>query len=363
MMTFRQFAKSSPAAPMSATWYLADLSESLGKQELFTRQSPQRLKALREHALIESAVSSNRIEGVEADQRRIATVVFGRSRLKDRDEEEIRGYRDALNLIHTKGAKLPVSEKTIQQLHKLSRGEIWDAGKYKEKDGDIIQTYADGRSRVRFRPTSAKETPAAMRELIEHWDECKEERLLHPIMAVAAFNLDFLCIHPFRDGNGRASRLLLLLQCYYAGMEVGRYISLERVIEENKERYYEVLEKSSQGWHQGKHDPWPFINFVLFILKTAYSEFESRFDKVKSPRGEKTELVLDAVNAFESHFTLAQLERTCPGVSRDMMRLILRRLADQGEIRCVGRGPGSVWEKTGKEGNVSKEGNKEGNKK
>ena len=130
MMTLRQFAKSLQTIPMNASWYLADLSEAIGKQELFTKQSPQRLKVLREHALIESAVSSNRIEGVEAAQQRIATVVFGRSRLKDRDEEEIRGYRDALNLIHSKGAKLPVSEATIRQLHKLSRGEIWDAGDF-----------------------------------------------------------------------------------------------------------------------------------------------------------------------------------------------------------------------------------------
>jgi Fic family protein len=344
MMTFRQFTKSSLAAPMSATWYLADLSESLGKQELFTRQSPQRLKALREHALIESAVSSNRIEGVEADQRRIATVVFGRSRLKDREEEEIRGYRDALNLIHTKGAKLPVSEATIRQLHKLSRGEVGDAGKYKEKDGDIIQTYPDGRSRVRFRPVTAKETPVAMKELIERWQECKEERLLHPIMATAAFNLDFLCIHPFRDGNGRTSRLLFLLQTYHTGMEVGRYISLERVIEENKERYYEVLEQSSQGWHEGKHDPWPFINFMLFILKSAYKEFESRAGEITAPRGAKTELVLAALGQMSEKFTLADLQRHCPGTGIDLIRKVLRAERDQGRLTCSGRGRTAFWQ-------------------
>lgn len=345
MMTLRQFSTSLRTIPAATSWHLADLSEALGKQQLFTRQSPQRLRVLREHALIESAVSSNRIEGVEIEQKRIGTVIFGKQLLKDRDEEEVRGYRDALNLIHTKGAKLPVSEDTIRQLHKLSRGQIWDAGKYKEKDGDIIETYADGRSRVRFKPTPAGQTPAAMRELIGLWSTSQRERQVHPLLALAAFNLDFLCIHPFRDGNGRTSRLLLLLQSYHAGLEVGRYISLERLIEENKERYYEVLEQCSRGWHEGKHDPWPFINHVFFILKTAYAELVTRMGSLKSPRGEKTELVLAAVKALDGDFSLTDLERTCPGVSRDMLRLLLRRLANAQRIKCMGRGPGAVWRK------------------
>src|SRR2546425_13035605 len=151
MMTFRQLAAEPPTLPTRTAWYLTDLAEARGKQELFTRQSPQKLKVLREHALIESAISSNRIEGVEVDKSRVGTLIFGRRALKDRDEEEVRGYRDALRLIHENGAKLPISEATIKRLHKLSRGEIWDAGAYKEKDVDIIQTYADGRSRVRFK--------------------------------------------------------------------------------------------------------------------------------------------------------------------------------------------------------------------
>jgi Fic family protein len=210
---------------------------------------------LREHALIESAVSSNRIEGVEVEQARIGTLVFGKPLLRDRDEEEVRGYRDALQLIHEQGTKLPVSEETILKLHRLTRGEIWDAGQYKEKDSDIIEKYPDGRERVRFKTVSAAETAGCMQELIERWHDCVREHWVHPLIALAAFNLDFLCIHPFRDGNGRVSRLLLLLQCYHLGYEVGRYISLERIIEQNKERYYETLEQSSQGWHEGKHDP------------------------------------------------------------------------------------------------------------
>src|SRR5258706_6827781 len=167
MMTLRQLAAEPPTVSMRTTWYLTDLAEARGKQELFTRQSPQKLKVLREHALIESTVSSNRIEGVEVDKSRVATLIFGKPALRDRDEEEVRGYRDALRLIHERGAKLPISEATIKHLHQLSRGEIWDAGAYKEKDVDIIRTFADGRSRVRFKTVSPEETPAAMVEMIE----------------------------------------------------------------------------------------------------------------------------------------------------------------------------------------------------
>ena len=191
--------------------------------------------------MIESAVSSNRIEGSLLIRHALETIIFGRPSLRDRDEEEVRGYRDALKLIHEQGAKLHVSEETILNLHRLCRGEIWDAGKYKEKDGDIIEKYANGRERVRFKTVPAAKTPSFTKKLIEMWQQCLEERWVHPLIAMAAFNLDFLCVHPFRDGNGRVSRLLLLLQCYHLGYEVGRYISLERLIEQNKDRYYETL--------------------------------------------------------------------------------------------------------------------------
>jgi Fic family protein len=345
MMTFRQFSRGALTVPGGTAWLLADLGEALGKQALFTRQSPQRLKVLREHALIESAVSSNRIEGVEVDAKRIGTLVFGKAALRDRDEEEVRGYRDALNLIHTEGRKLPVSEATILRLHRMARGEIWDAGKYKDKDGDIIERLADGRTRVRFKPTAAKQTPAAMAELLQWWNECLNERWVHPMAAMCAFNLDFLCIHPFRDGNGRASRLLLVQQCYHLGMEVGRYISIERLIEQNKERYYETLQASSTGWHEGKHDPWKYINFLLFILKEAYKEFESRLGRVAEPKGAKAELVREAVKRQTAPFRLSDLERECPGVGRDWIRALLREMKDEGLVRSTGRGAGARWER------------------
>jgi Fic family protein len=347
MMTLRQFAAEPLTIPTRTGWYLADLGEARGKQELFTRQSPQKLKVLREHALIESAVSSNRIEGVEVDRSRVGTLLFGQPALRDRDEEEVRGYCDALRLIHEGGAKLPISETTIKRLHKLCRGEIWDAGKYKAKDVDIIQTYADGRSRVRFKSIPAKQTPKCMAETIELWQRGRREKWVHPLVLLAALNLDFLCIHPFRDGNGRVSRLLFLLAGYHCGLEVGRYISLERIIEQNKERYYEVLEQSSARWHDGKHDPWPTLNFLLYILTQACKEFEQRVGQIKSPRGEKTALVEQAIEQAADEFGITDLECACPGVSRDMIRHLLRDLKAEGRIECLGRGPGAKWRRKG----------------
>ncbi len=337
--------------PTNVAWYLADLGESRGKQELFTRQSPQRLQALREHALIESAVSSNRIEGVEIDKSRIATIVFGKPLLRDRCEEEVSGYRQALDWIHEKGAALPISEETILSLHRRTRGEIWDAGKYKEKDGDIIEKYPDGSSRVRFKTLAAAATPDAVKDMVTLRKTCLDRHEIHPLIVWAIFNLDFLCVHPFRDGNGRISRLLLLLECYHLGYEVGRYISLERLIEENKARYYETLEQSSQGWHEGKHNPWPYVNYLLYILKTAYKEFEDRMGRIKSPRGEKTALVVHAIGSLSDIFRISEVQKRCSGVGIDLIRRTIKKLHSEGRVECMGRGQSATWKKTGKWGN------------
>ncbi len=323
-------------------WQLTDLGRAQGLQELFTKQSPQRLKILREHAIAQSVVSSNRIEGVEIERSRIGTVVFGRPALKDRNEQEVAGYRDALNLIHAQSAKLEVSEKTILRLHKLSRGDIWDAGKFKDKPVDIIEKHADGRELVRFRSVSPKLTPEWTQRLTDLWQDEFREHRVSPFILLSAFNLDFLCIHPFRDGNGRVSRLLLLLTAYHLGIEVGRYISVERLIEENKERYYETLKLSSQGWHEGKHDPWPYIGYLLFILKEAYREFEDRAGEVKAPRGEKTDLIESAIGRLNEPFTVSDICQACPGVSIDLIRKVLGRLKGK-RVECLGRGQSAQW--------------------
>jgi Fic family protein len=327
---------------------LADLGQALGKQELFTRQSPQKLKVLREHALIESAVSSNRIEGVEVDQARVGTVVFGQALLRDRDEEEVRGYRKALDLIHSRGARLPISEETIRELHSLSRAGIGDAGQYKATESDIIEVLPDGRRVVRFRTARAAQTPEFMAELVARWHAALEQRTVHPLILLGALNLDFLCIHPFRDGNGRVSRLLLLLQCYHLGLEVGRYISLERLIEQHKERYYEALKLSSEGWHEGTHSPWHYINFLLYTLLDAYKELERRVGQTVSPRGSKTSLVLSAIDRHVGPFRASDLQRDCPGVGPDLIRRILQEKRKAGQVECLARGRNALWEKTDK---------------
>lgn len=336
--------------PRSTSWYLADLGEARGKQMLFTKQSPQKLAMLRQHALVESAVSSNRIEGVEVEPDRVEKLFSGKVRLRDRNEEEVKGYLEALKVIHGRRAALPVSLNTILRLHRMARADSWDAGKWKVKNSDIIETSADGRVRLRFRTVGPAKTGAFMKELIADWKTCLRDRWAHPLIAIAATNLDFLCIHPFRDGNGRVSRLLLLLQCYHLGFEAGRYISLERLIEENKERYYETLEESSRRWHEGKHDPWPYINYVLFILKSAYKEFEKRVGQLESPKGEKAEMVLEAIRRQQGNFRLLDIEHECPGVGREWIRSLLSSLRNTGAVTCRGKGPAARWRKRGSKG-------------
>ncbi len=345
MKTLEQFLRNPPQIPMTTVWLLNDLAEYRGKQNLFTRQSPQRLKVLREHALIESAVASNRIEGVEIDQRRIGTVIFGKGFLQDRDEQEVRGYQAALSLIHEQHDTLVMSPETILQLHALTRPEIWDSGQFKKEDGEIIQKHPDGRVTVRFRPLAARETPEAMGRLCGLSDRAIRDKQLPPLVVWAAQDLDFLCIHPFRDGNGRVSRLLLLLFLYKLGFTAARYVSLERVIEQSKDRYYDTLQASSQGWHDGRHDAWPYINYLLFILKEVYQEFESRYEKTSLPLGEKTEVVRQAIVGFTGSFHVTELHKKCPEVSLDMIRKVLKDMVLEKSVECLGRGKQAKWQR------------------
>lgn len=345
MKTLERFLVQAPEIPTVTAWSLTELAEMKGHQDLFTKQSPEKLKVLREHAIIESAVSSNRIEGVEIEQSRVKAVVMGRGHLRDRNEEEVRNYQAALAWIHEKGKDIPVATATLCRLHQICRGEMWDSGKVKEKDGDIIEKLADGSSRVRFRTLPATATPAAMERLTGCWGELVKDKKIPALVLLGAANLDFLCIHPFRDGNGRVSRLLLLLQLYHLGFEAGRYISIERTIEQNKARYYETLQVSSDGWHEGRHDPWPYINYLLFIFKLVYSEFEERVGEVRAEKGSKTALIHGTIDRTDGPFTLAGIEAGCPGVSRDMIRKVLWDLQKEGRVSCVTRGPGATWRK------------------
>lgn len=341
--TLEIFCKQPPQIPMATIWLLNDLAEYRGKQELFTKQSPQKLAKLKEHAIIESAISSNRIEGVEIDQKRVGTVVFGKGLLQDREEEEVRGYQSALALIHGDNAALKISPATIKRLHGMTRPNIWDSGKFKKDDGEIIEKHPDGRVTVRFKPTPAAETPEAVKRLCGLSGDLLRNQEIPSLIIWASQNLDFLCIHPFRDGNGRVSRLLLLLSLYHLGFEAGRYISLERLIEQSKARYYETLRQSSQGWHERKHDPWPYINYLLYTLRELYQAFERRVGEIRTSRGDKTELIMDAIALFSAPFHVTELQKRSPGVSLDMIRKILKDLTSEGRIECTGRGKKALW--------------------
>ena len=206
---------------------------------------------------------------------------------------------------------------------------------------DIVEIRAGAPPLVRFRPVAAAEAGAAVEELCQLYLHALDQERVPPLLAVAGLVFDFLCIHPFRDGNGRVSRLLTLLALYQHGYEVGRYISLERLIEETRGDYYDVLHRSSEAWHQGRHNLLPWLNYFLGILRRACVELESHAGQLK--RGTKTALIEAAVASSPGPFTLADLGRTCPGISRDMIRRVLRQLREAGKVESLGRGPGAQW--------------------
>lgn len=337
------FRDENPKLPLSSVWLMNGISEYKGKQELYARQSPQVLRTLVEMALIESAESSNRIEGVTVERKRLKPLVIGHSKPRDRSEEEVAGYRKALALIHKKYASLRITSETLRELHRLSRGDSWDAGRWKEKDNDIIRKHPDGRVEVVYQPLSAKETPKAIEQLCLTYEHSITQLKVPELYAVACLVLDFLCIHPFRDGNGRVSRLLTLLALYQHGYQVGKYISLERIVEQSKETYYESLDKSSQKWRQAKHDVFPWFNYFLGTILGACKEFEDRAGTVKSSRGAKTAIIRQTVEGEQGEFSISDIEQACPNVSRIMIKKVLSELRKEKKIKCLGKGQSAKW--------------------
>ena len=315
-----------------------------GKQALFYEQSPEVLESLQKVSVIESTESSNRIEGIIAPHNRIADLVLKNTMPKNRSEEEIAGYRDVLNLLHQSASDMPVMINVILQLHHYMHQYVAsEGGKWKSVDNKIEEKLPDGTINVRFIPVSAFETSQAMDSLVSGYHDCLEKWNLEPLIVIPVFVLDFLCIHPFRDGNGRCSRLLTLLLLYHFGYEVGRYISLERVFEESKESYYNALGKSSQGWHDGEHNILPWIGYFWGVLLKAYREFEERVGYITSGKGSKTEQVKVYVQRMIKPFSVSDIEKACPGVSRDTIRLVLRSMRDDGAIEATGMGRGAKW--------------------
>jgi len=323
------------------------IGEYLGKQKLYAKQAPEVLETLKNAAVVESTESSNRLEGIVAPQKRIRALVLKSVAPRNRSEQEIAGYRDVLALIHESAPSIPFTNNVLLQFHTmLYRYMPQDGGRWKMADNQIVERAPNGTiSRVRFNPVSALETPASMKDLVERYEGVIREH--EPLVIIPLTILDFLCVHPFSDGNGRISRLLTLLLLYHAGYEVGRYISLERIFEESKESYYENLETCSQGWHKSVHEARPWLSYFWGILIRAYKEFETRVGTMETAKGTKTDQVKRAIQSKILPFSITDLEQECPGVSRDMIRKVLRDLRDDGQLKTQGRGPAAKWIRIG----------------
>ena len=326
--------------------HLADLrklGEYCGKQDLFRKKSKKALEILKQHSIIESVESSNRLEQITAPYQRIKGLINQSTAPQNQSEKEIAGYRDALNLIHESYEHMEISMNVIKQLHTIIyRFLSEDGGSFKTTDNKIVERDSSGNVvRERFTPVSAIQTPQAVEILCKNYRDFLSHQNTDPLILLPLLILDFLCIHPFKDGNGRISRLLTLLVLHHHGYEVGKYISLERVFEESKEGYYNSLQKSSQDWHKAKHDPFPWMEYFWGILIKAYKEFEDRAIHIKettSGKGSKTEQIKFSIRKQIGPFSIADIQRDCPSISRDMIRHVLRQLRDQGEIQSQGIG-------------------------
>jgi Fic family protein len=336
---------------MGTGWLLADCMEARGKQELWRRQRPEVLRALREQATVESVESSNRIEGVTVARERLRPVVLGKARPRDRSEEELAGYRRALDWIFRRREPSVLNAEVVRKLHALAQKGSggYDAGEWKSKSNEIIEILPGGGSRVRFVPVSAADTPEMMDELCAAYESARgagsagSSRLaVPPLLLVATTVFDFLCVHPFRDGNGRVSRLLTHLMLEDFGFVVGRFVSLERLVEESKAEYYEALERSSAGWHEGRHDAVPWWNFFLGMVRRGYREFEEAVAG-GAPQAVKSESVRRIVLERVGRFRLGDLSAELPGVSRQLIKKVLRDLKGEGLLQLEGRGKGAWW--------------------
>lgn len=322
------------------------LGEYKGKQELFKKQAPEVLENLRQVALVQSTESSNRLENITVDPQRLRDLVAEKTTPQNRSEAEIAGYRDVLNTIHMSAEHIPFSENVVLQFHRdMMKYTGIPGGIWKNSANEIVEYLPDGSKRIRFRPVEPFLVKEYMATLHRRYDEEINRQVVDPLVLMPLYVLDFLCIHPFSDGNGRTSRLLTLLLLYHQGYEVGRYISIERIIERTKESYYEVLEKCSNGWHDGRHAVIPWIEYYYSILLAAYDEFEQRANILVSGRGSKTGMVKNAIAGFVSDFTVSDIQQACPLVSIDMIRHILKQLKADGQIEIISRGQHARWRK------------------
>jgi Fic family protein len=327
---------------------LGAIREHKGKQELYKRTSPGTLETLLEVARIQSVESSNRIEGITAPTARINELVRAKTTPGNRSEAEIAGYRDALATIHTNSGGMRFTPGLVLQLNRdICRYLPDPGGRWKDSDNEIEETLADGSKRIRFTPVPAFQTGDAMNILHARFNAERDAATIDELVLVAAYTLDFLCIHPFSDGNGRMSRLLSLVLLYQADYEVGRYVSLERLVEQSKGTYVDALEASSEHWHDGTHNLLPWMEYFAGVILAAYRELEMRVGDVTGERGAKSQMVLGCIDRLPSSFRIADIERACPHVSRPTINRVLRaeRLAER--VKCIKRGRDATWEKAG----------------
>ena len=318
---------------------IAAIYKEAGKQEMYLKQRPEDLEKLVEIAKIQSTEASNAIEGIVTTSTRIRQLVEEKTAPKNRDEQEIAGYRDVLNIIHENFDAIPISQHYILQLHKILYSHMNNpmAGKTKSVQNYISATYPDGHVETLFTPLAPYETPEALDKICEEYNRVIGNMEVEPLIVVPVFIHDFLCIHPFNDGNGRMSRLLTTLLLYRNGFYVGKYISLEAKIAKNKDLYYNALGRSQDGWHEGMEDVVPFIKYLLGIVLSAYKDFEERFALVETKRS-ALEMVRRATMNKLGRFTKQDIRELCPSLSISSIEGALRKLVASGELKREGVG-------------------------
>ncbi|WP_227394920.1 Fic family protein [Jeotgalibacillus aurantiacus] len=333
--------------PMETLRLISRINEYKGKQDLYIRQAPELLNTLRSVAVIQSTKASNAIEGIIVTDKRLKSIMDKSTEPMDRSEGEIAGYRDVLDLIHSSHEAITIEPNVLLQLHRMIYKYLsFEGGSWKNSDNVITETLPTREKRIRFQPTSAFETPKAMEELCFEFKLNRGKDHVEPLILIAVFVLDFLCIHPFNDGNVRMARLLTLLLLYHFGYEVGRYISLEKIIEDTKEGYYESLRISSMDWHENKNNIFPWIHYLLGTIIAAYKQLEDRVGLVESKKGGKSERVERFIENKIGFFTKEDIKNACPDVSESTITRVLQQLKSNNRIEISEHGRNAKWRKT-----------------
>lgn len=323
---------------------IAAIYKEAGKQELYLKQRPAELEKLVEIAKVQSTEASNAIEGIVTTNTRIKQLVAEKTTPRNRNEQEIAGYRDVLGVIHESFDAIPITQNYILQLHKMLYSHMNNpiAGRTKTVQNYISATYPDGHSEILFTPLAPFETPEALTRICEEYNRVIGNMEVEPLIAIPVFIHDFLCIHPFNDGNGRMSRLLTTLLLYRSGFYVGKYVSLEAKIAKNKDLYYNALSLSQEGWHEGTDDPLPFIKYLLGTILAAYKDFEDRCALVETKRS-ALDMVRMAIQNKIGRFTKQDIRELCPTLSLSSVEGALRQLVALGEIKREGQGKGTRY--------------------